>query len=116
MTTKDSTRKGTTRTRQPKDWQCQECGREMTQKQAEKAVNGSTGCPGCGGSDIDMKVELAPPVDKRRRPARAARPRPEGATSTGRLRKLLLDRIYANPDQPRKVRPPDLTDPSLGVR
>ena len=77
----------------------------MTLKQAEKAVNDSTGCPGCGGSDIDMKVEMAPPVDKRRRPARAARPAPEKERTgtTGRLRNLPLDRIYANPDQPRKV-------------
>ena len=103
MTTKDSTTRKTTatRTRQPKDWACQECGRTMTLKQAEKAV--SQGCPGCGGSDIDMKVELAPPIDKRRRTARPSRPLPDGATSTGRLRNIPLDRIYPNPDQPRKV-------------
>ena len=101
MTTKDSTRKGTTAP-QPKDWQCQECGRTMTLKQAERAS--SAGCPGCNGTDVDLKVELDPPVDKRR-PARPARPqpRPEGKTSTGRLRNLPCDRIYANPDQPRKV-------------
>jgi Zn finger protein HypA/HybF involved in hydrogenase expression len=38
--------------KQPKDWQCQECDRTMTLKQAEKAV--SQGCPRCGGTDIDL--------------------------------------------------------------
>lgn len=35
-----------------KDWKCQECGRTMSLKQAQKAV--STGCK-CGGVDIDLK-------------------------------------------------------------
>lgn len=40
--------------KQPKDWQCQECGKLLTLKQAEKAAFGSDGCPNCGGSDIDL--------------------------------------------------------------
>ncbi|MGI8427619.1 MAG: ParB/RepB/Spo0J family partition protein [Actinomycetota bacterium] len=72
----------------------------MTAKQAERAS--SAGCPGCGGTDVDLKLELAPPIDKRRPARRARPPAAEKATSTGRLRKLLLARIYANPDQPRK--------------
>lgn len=38
----------------PKDFQCLECGRRMTAKQAEKATTGTEGCPGCGGADIDL--------------------------------------------------------------
>jgi ssDNA-binding Zn-finger/Zn-ribbon topoisomerase 1 len=41
----------------PKDWKCQECGKRMTLKAAERAMLGPNGCPKCGGSDIDM----APP-------------------------------------------------------
>ena len=34
---------------------CQECGRKFrTAKAAERALN--DGCPGCGGSDIDLDV------------------------------------------------------------
>ena len=36
-----------------RDWQCMECGKQMTLKQAERASFGS-GCPKCGGGDIDM--------------------------------------------------------------
>lgn len=36
-----------------KDWKCQECEKLLTLAQAEKAMNGDSGCPGCGGSDID---------------------------------------------------------------
>ena len=35
-----------------KDWACQECGKLLTLKQAEKASYGCDGCPKCGGSDI----------------------------------------------------------------
>lgn len=41
-------------TKQRRDWVCQECGRLMTLKQAERASFGPNGCPGCGGSDIEM--------------------------------------------------------------
>jgi ParB/RepB/Spo0J family partition protein len=105
LTEKHSTpRKGTTTrdTRQPKDWQCQECGRTMTPKAAEKA----RGCPGCGSQDIDLadgKATTSPPPEKStRRPARPARPTSPAATTTGRLKKLPLSLIYPNPDQPRK--------------
>jgi len=37
-----------------KDWKCQECGKRMSLKAAEKAMSGSDGCPKCGGSDIDL--------------------------------------------------------------
>lgn len=47
----------TMRTKQMKDWACQECGRRMSQKAAERAMFGENGCPGCGGSDIDLAVE-----------------------------------------------------------
>jgi hypothetical protein len=40
----------------PRDWQCQECGRRMTLKQAERAMSGINGCPNCGGVDIDLVV------------------------------------------------------------
>lgn len=40
----------------PKDWKCQECGKRMTLTQAERAVNGTRGCPKCGGTDIDLEV------------------------------------------------------------
>lgn len=44
----------TKRAKAARDWQCQECGRRMTLKQAERASFGTTGCPGCGGFDIDL--------------------------------------------------------------
>ncbi len=37
-----------------KDWKCQECGKLMTLKQAEKASFSDRGCLKCGGSDIDL--------------------------------------------------------------
>jgi uncharacterized protein YlaI len=37
-----------------KDWKCNECGKRMTLKAAEKASFGDKGCTGCGGSDIDL--------------------------------------------------------------
>lgn len=43
-----------TKHRLPKDWQCQECGKLLTVKQAEIAVSGIHGCPKCGGTDIDL--------------------------------------------------------------
>jgi predicted nucleic acid-binding Zn-ribbon protein len=34
-------------------WRCQECGRRFkTTRAAERAVE--EGCPGCGGTDIDL--------------------------------------------------------------
>ena len=41
----------------PKDWQCMECGKRMTLAQAERAAYGDDGCPGCGGSDIDLALD-----------------------------------------------------------
>lgn len=39
----------------------QECGRKFrTVKAAEKAAFGDSGCPGCGGSDIDLDMSPAP--------------------------------------------------------
>ena len=38
-----------------KNYQCMECGKKMTHKQAEKME-----CPGCGGSDIDLTVPFTP--------------------------------------------------------
>ena len=35
-----------------KPFQCLECGKKLTLKQAEHAVYGD-GCPCCGGADID---------------------------------------------------------------
>lgn len=43
-------------TKEKKNWICQECGRRMTTKAAERAAFGPKGCPGCGGSDIDLVV------------------------------------------------------------
>jgi hypothetical protein len=38
-------------------FKCLECGRKFkTTKAAEKAAFGDRGCPGCGGSDIDLDV------------------------------------------------------------
>jgi ssDNA-binding Zn-finger/Zn-ribbon topoisomerase 1 len=42
--------------KQVKDWQCQECGKLMTLKQAESAMYGASGCSKCGGADIDLAV------------------------------------------------------------
>jgi hypothetical protein len=37
-------------------WKCLECGRKFrTTNAAERAAN--TGCPGCGGVDIDLDIE-----------------------------------------------------------
>ena len=33
-------------------FECMECGKKLTLRQAEKAVFGN-GCPRCGGADID---------------------------------------------------------------
>lgn len=37
-----------------KAFACQECGKLLTLAQANAAANGSKGCPGCGGSDVDL--------------------------------------------------------------
>lgn len=38
-------------------FECQECGKKFyTEKAAERASFGDHGCPGCGGSDIDIYV------------------------------------------------------------
>jgi hypothetical protein len=38
-------------------FECQECGKKYyTEKAAERAMFGNSGCPGCGGSDIDTYV------------------------------------------------------------
>jgi hypothetical protein len=43
-------------TREPL-YECQECGKKFyTEKAAERASFGDRGCPGCGGSDIDIYV------------------------------------------------------------
>lgn len=42
---------------QPKDWQCQECGKRMTLRQAEQ------GCPKCGGMDIECAPMFQPEKD-----------------------------------------------------
>lgn len=34
--------------------QCMECERELSIEEAEEAV--SDGCPGCGGTDIDIAI------------------------------------------------------------
>lgn len=41
--------------KQPRDWQCFECGHLMTATQAERAT-WSNGCTKCGGVDIDLAV------------------------------------------------------------
>ena len=46
-----------------KPWMCQECGRRMTAKAAEKASFGDEGCPGCGGSDIDLAPSASIRID-----------------------------------------------------
>ena len=40
------------RKRATRDFECQECHKKMTLKQAERAA--SVGCPNCGGVDIDL--------------------------------------------------------------
>lgn len=43
---------------------CQECGRAFySTRAAERASFGDDGCPGCGGSDIDIHVPAAPMTD-----------------------------------------------------
>ncbi len=37
-------------------FQCNECGKKLTLKQAERAVY-RDGCPKCGGADIDENSE-----------------------------------------------------------
>jgi hypothetical protein len=38
-------------------FECQECGKKFyTEKAAYRASFGDSGCPGCGGSDIDIYV------------------------------------------------------------
>ena len=44
-------------------WRCQECGYTFRSvKTAEKASFGDDGCPGCGGSDIDMSLPVGTPA------------------------------------------------------
>lgn len=38
--------------RAPSGWKCQECGKKMSLKAAERAS--LNGCPKCGGVDIDL--------------------------------------------------------------
>ena len=39
-------------------FECQECGKKFyTTESAEKASTSDKGCPGCGGSDIDVYVK-----------------------------------------------------------
>jgi len=40
-----------------KAWQCMECGKKLTLKQAEKGE-----CPKCGGADIDLAVPAGTPT------------------------------------------------------
>jgi len=44
-------------TKTPKDWKCQECGKRMTLRAAEKASR--EGCPKCGGVDVDLDEKVA---------------------------------------------------------
>ncbi len=39
----------------PKSFVCLECGKRLTAKAAQRAVN--HGCPSCGGVDIDLAVQ-----------------------------------------------------------
>jgi DNA-directed RNA polymerase subunit RPC12/RpoP len=40
------------------EYQCLECGRKFyTTRAAEAATFGDDGCPGCGGTDIDVYVD-----------------------------------------------------------
>ncbi len=51
------------------EYYCQECGRGFkTAKAAQKASFSDSGCPGCGGSDIDVGK---PQHTKRTQEARA---------------------------------------------
>ena len=59
-------------TKDPKLWQCQECGRRMTLRQAERAVYGADGCSRCGGTDIELVEAVrvgAPPITPKPREA-----------------------------------------------
>lgn len=47
--------------KQPKDFQCLECGKYLTLKQAERAMYGDKGCPKCGGTDIDAAANHPQP-------------------------------------------------------
>jgi DNA-directed RNA polymerase subunit RPC12/RpoP len=38
-------------------FQCQECGKRMTVKQAERAAFGERGCLDCGSSDVDLATD-----------------------------------------------------------
>jgi len=39
---------------------CVECGKKFySAKAAEKAAYGDSGCPGCGGSDIDLNTSAS---------------------------------------------------------
>lgn len=38
----------------PRVWECVECGKRLTLRQAERASLGVDGCPRCGSSDIDL--------------------------------------------------------------
>lgn len=37
-------------------WACQECGKRLSAKQAERVMLGPNGCPKCGGADVDIYV------------------------------------------------------------
>jgi predicted nucleic acid-binding Zn-ribbon protein len=45
----------------PLEFQCLECGKRMTQRQAERAMD--RGCTNCGGSDVDQIASLRPKKD-----------------------------------------------------
>ena len=47
-----------------KDYECLECHKRLTLKQAERALNGDSGCPKCGGSDIDLYVAPKPAMSE----------------------------------------------------
>lgn len=50
-----------TKTKKIPLFQCQECGRKFySTTAAERASFGDNGCPGCGGSDIDIYVGVKP--------------------------------------------------------
>lgn len=42
----------TVKAKSAKQWQCQECGKLMTLKAAQRAME--SGCSKCGGSDVDL--------------------------------------------------------------
>jgi hypothetical protein len=61
-------------TEEPNVFKCQECNRKFkTVAAAERAMNSDRGCPGCGGSDID--------IDPTADPRKATRP--GGGVSAG---------------------------------